>query len=69
MSVYSQEFIDGGDYYDSVVAAADDAGLLQPGDARRLVAQHQVSWEAWLVEKPMAALACEARPLLHWLGY
>jgi hypothetical protein len=68
MSVYSQEFIEG-DYYDSVVAAADDAGLLSPGDARKLVAQHQVTWEAWLAELPMGALATEVRPLLHWLGY
>ena len=56
-------------YATSVVAAADDFGFLTPGDARRLVADHQVTWEAWLAEKPMGALACEARPLLHWLGY
>lgn len=56
-------------YATSVVAAADDFGFLTPGDARKLVADHQVTWEAWLSEKPMAALACEARPLLHWLGY
>lgn len=56
-------------YATSVVAAADDFGFLTPGDARKLVAQHQVSWEAWLAEKPTAALACEVRPLLHWLGY
>ena len=56
-------------YATSVVAAADDFGFLTPGDARRLVADHQVTWEAWLAELPMGALACEARPLLHWLGY
>ncbi len=69
MSVYSQEFIDGDDYAASVVAAADDFGFLSPGDARKLVADHQVTWEAWLAEKPMAAIATEARPLLKWLGY
>ena len=56
-------------YATSVVAVADDFGFLTPGDARKLVADHQVTWEAWLAEKPMGALACEARPLLHWLGY
>ena len=56
-------------YATSVVAAADDAGLLSHGDARKLVADHQVTWEAWLSELPMGALATEARPLLHWLGY
>lgn len=56
-------------YANSVVAAADDFGFLTPGDARKLVSDHQVTWEAWLAEKPMAAIATEARPLLHWLGY
>lgn len=69
MSVYSQDFIDGDDYASSVVAAADDFGFLSPGDARKLVADHQVTWEAWLAEKPMASIATEARPLLQWLGY
>jgi hypothetical protein len=56
-------------YATSVVASADDFGFLSPGDARKLVADHQVSWEAWLAERPMAAGLCEVRPLLHWLGY
>lgn len=56
-------------YEDSVLHAADDFGILSPGDARRLVADHGVTWESWLAEKPMAALPCEVRPLLHWLGY
>jgi len=56
-------------YASSVVAAADDFGFLTPGDARKLVADHQVTWESWLAELPMGALACEVRPLLHWLGY
>ncbi len=56
-------------YEESVLHAADDFGFLSPGDARRLVADHGVTWEDWLAEKPMGALACEVRPLLHWLGY
>jgi hypothetical protein len=56
-------------YSDSVLAAADDFGLLRPADARKLVADHQVTWESWLSELPMGAIATEARPLLHWLGY
>ena len=70
---YSQAALDAADdlgtYAQSVLDAADDFGFLSPGDARKLVADHQVMWEAWLAEKPMAALACEALPLLHWLGY
>jgi hypothetical protein len=69
MSVYSQDFIDELSYEDSVLDAADDNGMLSPGDARKLVADHGILWEAWLDEKPMEALACEARPLLHFLGY
>ena len=57
------------DYAQSVLDAADDFGMLSPGDARRLVADHQVTWESWLAEKPWGAVSCEARPLLHWLGY
>jgi hypothetical protein len=57
------------DYASSAIDAADDFGFLTPGDARKLVADHQVSWEAWLTERPMAAGLCEVRPLLHWLGY
>lgn len=56
-------------YRQSVLDSADDFGLLSPGDSRRLVADHAVKWESWLEEKPMGALACEARPLLAWLGY
>ena len=56
-------------YSESVMAAADDFGILSPGDARKLVRDHGLLWEAWLAERPMAALPCEARPLLHWLGY
>jgi hypothetical protein len=58
-----------GSYCESVMAAADDFGILSPGDARRLVADHGQAWEDWLAQKPMASLPCEARPLLHWLGY
>lgn len=57
------------DYAKSVIDAADDFGFLSPGDARKLVADHQVTWESWVAERPMAAGLCEARPLLHWLGY
>ena len=56
-------------YAESVIDAADDFGFLSPGDARRLVADHGVTWEDWLAEKPWGAVSCEARPLLHWLGY
>jgi hypothetical protein len=56
-------------YAQSVLDAADDFGFLSPGDARKLVADHQVTWESWLAEKPWGAVSCEARPLLHWLGY
>jgi hypothetical protein len=69
MSVYSQEFVDELSYEDSVKAAADDFGMLSPGDARKLVADHGILWEAWLAEKPMGALDCEVGPLLHFLGY
>lgn len=56
-------------YEQSVLDAADDFGFLTPGDARKLVADHQIAWEEWVSERPMAAGLCEARPLLHWLGY
>jgi hypothetical protein len=56
-------------YAESVIDAADDFGFLTPGDARKLVADHHVKWEAWLAERPMAAGLTEVRPLLHWLGY
>ena len=56
-------------YEQSVLDAADDFGFLSPGDARKLVRDHGLTWEAWLADKPMGALPCEARPLLHWLGY
>lgn len=57
------------EYVQSVLDLTDEFGLLSPGDARKLVADHAVTWESWMAEKPMGALACEARPLLHWLGY
>jgi hypothetical protein len=53
----------------SVIDAADDFGFLTPSDARKLVRDHGLKWEAWLAEKPMGALPCEVRPLLSWLGY
>ena len=56
-------------YTQSVLDAADDFGILSPGDARKLVRDHGLLWESWMAEKPMGCLACEARPLLHWLGY
>jgi len=56
-------------YAESVIDASDEFGFLSPGDARKLVADHQVRWEDWVAERPMAAGLCEARPLLHWLGY
>jgi hypothetical protein len=56
-------------YVQSVLQRADDFGFLSPGDAMRLVSDHNRSWEQWKREKPMAALPCEARPLLSWLGY
>jgi hypothetical protein len=56
-------------YYQSVCECADEFGILSPGDARKLLQDHGVSWEAWLHEKPMGALNCEARPILHFLGY
>jgi len=56
-------------YPQSVLEAADDFGFLSPGDARKLVSDHQVRWEDWVAERPMAAGLCEVRPLLHWLGY
>lgn len=56
-------------YRESVIAAADDFGLLSPGDARKLVADHNESWEDWVTSRPMGALLCEVRPLLSWLGY
>ena len=56
-------------YAQSVLDAADEFGFLSPGDARKLVADHQVRWEDWVAERPMGAVLCEARPLLHWLGY
>ena len=39
-------------YAQSVLDAADESGFLSPGDARKLVADHQEEWEAWLAEKP-----------------
>ena len=57
------------DYEESVMEAADERGLLSQGDAMRLLAQHQVTWEEWRAERPMGALPTEARPLLHFLGY
>lgn len=56
-------------YVQSALDAADEFGILSPGDARKLVRDHGETWESWMAEKPMGALACEARPLLHWLGY
>lgn len=56
-------------YVQSVLDAADEFGILSPGDARKLVRDHGETWESWMAEKPMGALACEARPLLNWLGY
>ena len=56
-------------YEQSVIDAADEFGFLSPGDARKLVSDHQVRWEDWVAERPMAAGLCEVRPLLHWLGY
>ena len=56
-------------YAESVISSADCFGFLSPGDARKLVADHQVRWEDWVAERPMAAGLCEVQPLLHWLGY
>lgn len=56
-------------YVKSVLDAADDFGFLSPGDARRLVSDHNRDWEQWKNQRPMGALPCEARPLLSWLGY
>ena len=56
-------------YVQSVLDAADEFGILSPGDARKLVRDHGETWESWMAEKPMGALTCEARPLLNWLGY
>ena len=56
-------------YEQSVIDAADEFGFLSPGDARKLVSDHQVTWESWVAERPIAAGLCEVRPLLHWLGY
>jgi hypothetical protein len=56
-------------YAQSVIDAADDFGFLSPGDARKLVADHQVTWESWVDEVPDGATPYQARPLLHWLGY
>ena len=57
------------EYAQSVLNAADDFGFLTPGDARKLVADHQVTWESWVDEVPDGATPCQAVPLLHWLGY
>jgi hypothetical protein len=57
------------DYASSVIDAADDFGLLRPADARKLVADHGLLWADWIASRPMGALLCEVRPLLHWLGY
>ncbi len=56
-------------YVQSVLALADDFGFLSPGDAMRLVSDHNRDWQQWKRELPMGAVPCEARPLLHWLGY
>jgi hypothetical protein len=56
-------------YATSVVEAADDFGFLTPADARKLVADHGADWSDWVASRPMGAVLCEARPLLHWLGY
>jgi len=57
------------EYVQSVLDLTDEFGILSPGDARKLIRDHGLLWEDWVREKPMGALACEARPLLHWLGY
>ena len=56
-------------YAQSVIDAADEFGFLSPGDARKLVADHNLEWEKWIAELPLGAVPCEVRPLLHWLGY
>lgn len=56
------------DYSESVLAHADEKGLLSEEDARKVVADHSVLWSEWVREKPMGCLLCEAIPLLHWLG-
>jgi hypothetical protein len=56
-------------YIQSVMDQADDSGFLSPGDTMRLLADHNRSLEEWKTQRPMGALPCEARPLLHWLGY
>ena len=53
MPYYTDFAIDGGDYYDSVLDAAEDDGLLSPGDARC----------------PMGTNPRDAEGLLEFLGY
>ena len=57
------------EYVQSVLDLTDEFGILSPGDARKLIRDRGLLWGDWVREKPMGALACEARPLLHWLGY
>lgn len=54
-------------YEGSVFDASGDDGLLSPGDARRLLHQHSVTWEDYTEEHPDGSRhpAC----LLSFLGY
>ena len=54
-------------YEGSVFDATGDDGLLSPGDARRLLSQHSVTWEGYVEEQPDG----NRHPayLLSFLGY
>lgn len=69
MSYYTDFAIDGGDYYDSVLDAVEDDGLLSPGDARKLVSDHGIDWSEWIKECPMGTNPRDAEGLLGFLGY
>ena len=56
-------------YVESVLRQQDGRGMLSPGFARSVLADHQILESAWLAERPMGAGRYEARPILHWLGY